>query len=682
MARELAAVYSQIFHLATDLSVALFCDPSFISKENLQLNKEKVYSLCATLLPSLRHQNEIETSNLSLELQHLLQNITHKITQLDSLLAKDISPHNFFHTLHLSAPCDVHASISIKFYGNTQKTVKLALINDIEILFKRINSIFYCLPTDSAIKTLNEVISFMGHLRGVSPIPPPDAYLSSISCINCLLEAAMLPNQGESMLAMLASNVNCTHLCREVSADPVMGIFENEMRQMGLDESVDIQNEEAETSDSQESVVHMSLKALNSHTIFEKIDNSLLEISNLMYWNSGTKSEKKAVSETSHMAKLMVHESEMHKQRVILNDHLSNVQHPQHFFDCFHPSPLETLFCGGLFNSIEDTICALQKDCSTTFLKKSNYQHLIKKQNELFVRLNDLLKDNHQKKPDDTPNSKLITQDFHMFKSNSSDVLKDAQIRRDYYLQKITKDGLRRLHDCIEAHGKTMKNVLTLRVWGSCLYDSASTLINHFLLRKKFLSHDWVNCLAGSQEAFDNSKYIKNAIHSQKLSHEHIDSLIVQFYGLVTGPLIHRQTHFPIPSNVALAYCLDAAGAMPHQKLLLTEMIWPSIQTKDWVDTKFNQFYTIENGDLNTVQKKALCYIREAVLSVSLYNIVWEKQLKLFSAKDILRSSSYQSGIYLTYEETVPLVLIFENRGFIFKDLYALLYHHLQLTGQ
>lgn len=255
-------------------------------------------------------------------------------------------------------------------------------------------------------------------------------------------------------------------------------------------------------------------------------------------------------------------------------------------------------------------------------------------------------------------------------------------------MQKLTRDGLKRLHECIESQGKVLKDTLSLRVWGNTLYESASKLKNHFLFRKQFTTLNWTNCMEGTQEAFDNSKYIKNALHTQKLSHEHIDSLIIQFYKLVTGPLSRIETHFPIPDNVSLAYCLDAAGVMPHQKLLLTEMIWPTIQSKDWIDTNFNQFYTLNTRDLNSIQTKILCYIRETVLSISLYNRIWEKNLLLFSASNLYKTcehttdSTYQSGVYLTYEESTPLVLIFENKGFVFKDLYTLLYYHLQLSGQ
>ncbi len=36
-------------------------------------------------------------------------------------------------------------------------------------------------------------------------------------------------------------------------------------------------------------------------------------------------------------------------------------------------------------------------------------------------------------------------------------------------------------------------------------------------------------------------------------------------------------------------------------------------------------------------------------------------------------------GLYLTYDSDRPLILLYKGRGWVFKDLYALLYLHLQM---
>ncbi|AMA67367.1 DNA packaging terminase subunit 2 [Vespertilionid gammaherpesvirus 1] len=689
MARELAAVYSQLFDLAFDVQLSMFCDPRHINKQTVLKNKEKVSVLFSNLYPLLSIQNKKETSSLSLELEHMLYNIHNGISKLYSSLCKNHTPVSFFKELHLSGPCEDHIEIDINFYGGFCKRVSLSLINDIEILFKRLNSVFYCISSKEAIACLTDTILFLGRLRNLSPIPNPDTYLTSIPCINCFQESSMLPNQGDCVLSILRRDVNCTHVCRQVKPDPIIGLFENELKQMGVScDFLTAKNEKKEELTEYDSVKETSLNTLKNHTIFESLSTSILEISNLLYWSSGQTNKAEITEKTSHMTKLLSHESQMHSMRKFLTNGLNKGTETEHFFDSFSPSPLESLFCGGIFNSIEDTISALQKDCSLTFLKKSNYQNLIKKQNELFVRLNNILQ---QRKPDKKDDSCSIEGSVlgNGIKDNTpQQVISDAQVRKDCYIQKITRDGLKKLHDCIEAQSKILNNTLSLRVWGSTVYDEASKLMNHFLLRSQFVSAGCTNHSSNSKEWFDNSKYIKNALHSQKLSNEHIDTIIIKFYKLVTGPLSCNKTFFPVPDNVSLSYCFDAAGVMPHQKLILTEMIWPSIQSKDWIDSNFNQFYTIKSSDLNSIQKEAWQYIREAVLSISLYNRTWEKCLDLFSVTELYENcpnrdvETYPTGVYLTYEDSAPLMLIFEGKGFIFKDLYALLYYHLQLSGQ
>ncbi|AIU39534.1 DNA packaging terminase subunit 2 [Equid gammaherpesvirus 5] len=754
MARELAAVYAQVFDLATETALLMYCDPLSIDTRCLINNKNKVLKLCETLLPCLRVQNDLECSPLSLELQHLLQNTLEALTLLVGLLSRNHpSRVEFFEALHSPAtPCDRHARVRIGFYGGGEKIISLSLLNDVEVLFKRLNSVFYCLPAEGALEALDATLEFLGRLRGVSPVPPPDAYVSSVPCVSCFAEAAMLPNQGESVLSMLAE-VNCNHVCRQVPADPVMGVFENELRHLGAkvaaggrcvgpgmmmmeEEEREERAESAERDEEREGMMMMeqdeeeedgggrgeeggggkeerekselrcltetSLSVLAKHTIFEKNDSRLSEISNLVYWSSAADKSQAAAagggpgaasSSFSHMAKLFANEARMHKNR----DRLPAGPRASHYFDAHSPSPFESLFCGGVFNSIDDTVSALQKDCSATFLKKSNYQSLIQRQNELYVRLNAIL---HKTRKEEGKGRRA--RDNEPLRSEGGaggvkggdprDVLADAQVRRDLYLKKLTKDGLRRLTDCIETHGRVLSDTLSLRVWGGVVYASASRLKNHFLFRRQFVSRaSWADRRAGDRAAFENSKYIKNALHGQRLNREHLDSIIVHFYKLITGPLSLQNSHFPVPDNVALAYCLDAAGVMPHQKLVITEMIWPGIESRDWVDTNFNSFYSILAGDLNLTQKMTLNYIREAVLSISLYNTVWEKSLSLFPATELRRNcveaaaaaaaGELREGVYLTYEEGAPLVLLFDSKGYVFKDLYTLLYTHLQLSG-
>ncbi|ALE14720.1 ORF7 [Felid gammaherpesvirus 1] len=689
MARELAAVYSQIFHLAMDVSLLTYCDPRLINKNIFEQTITQMSRLISVLDPSLQAQNEMETSGLSLELQHIMLNTLTEMKSLYMYLTsfKD-NPKKYFEELHLTQKCQRHLEVDVVFYGNCVKTCQLSLLNDIEIMFKRINSLFYCIPTDSGCKCISETIGFLGNLRGISPIPHPATYLTSVPCIKCYDEASMYPNQGECILTMLSSDVDCPHICQPVNADPIIGLFETELKKLSLVPN-HIKKSSTIPVSEKDKLTQMSVNTLKDHTIFEKVTTSILELSNLIYWNSNAlqNTQEAAASDLSALANILTYEANMHEGRKTLAEHLKYTENTNHFFDLFQPNHLESLFCGGIFYSLDDAIKALKKDCSQAFFKKSNYQALIKRQNELFVRLSKLLQNHDNSEGENSDHTKKHHLTSQPPETSTQRVLSDAQVRKEAYIQKITKDGLKNLNRCLETQGIILTNTLNLRIWGSTIYEIASVMKNHFLSRRHFMSIPWQNNTDGNDSSFENSKYMKNSLHLQKLSHEHIESLRAQFYEILTGPLSKSNSLFPIPSNVSLAYCIDASGMIPHQKLMLTEIIWPTIEPKDWIDFNFNQFYTFKSSDLNSIQKEALLFIREIVLSTSLYNQTWEKDLAVFPLTHLntnyveRQPHDFKDGVYLTFEEGCPLVLVYSKQGFIFKDLYALLYCHLQLSS-
>ncbi len=61
----------------------------------------------------------------------------------------------------------------MEFYGGHKVDVSLCLINDIEILMKRINSVFYCMSHTMGLESLERALDLLGRFRGVSPIPDP-----------------------------------------------------------------------------------------------------------------------------------------------------------------------------------------------------------------------------------------------------------------------------------------------------------------------------------------------------------------------------------------------------------------------------------------------------------------------------------------------------------------------------
>ncbi|ARW78074.1 DNA packaging terminase subunit 2 [Common bottlenose dolphin gammaherpesvirus 1 strain Sarasota] len=708
MAQELAAVYAHIYGLCLDVSLLEYVDPRGVDRERYRKTLINIRSIKDILHPALVKQNDRDASGLSLELEHLISNLSERMAAVLEAMEDNAGPEKYFERLHFQRRCMPRKRVEFTFYGACAVQVDLLLLNDIELFFKRFNSVFYCISSEKGLEGLGRVIEFLKELRGISPVPSPDAYLSSLPCIKCLDEVTILPNQGDSISALL-SQVSCNHVCRPLNGEPVQDLFQNELMHLGVDaanarpNAPKRDNSSIEASKSSE-LLEASLASLQKYNIFKQATESVSELSNLIYWNThraAAKSENGA--QCSKLLELMAHEENMNSLRTgpdIMRCMGDPAAPPIHFFDLRRPRGIEALFCSGIFNSVDDVIDALKKDCSTAFAAQPKFQNVLKRQNELYVRLNNALKDQEQSKgaPDRATSGAADSEAGERAPSalrpvgnpSRDNVISDASYRKNAYFKKLTKDGMEKLYACLENQGAVLKDTLVLRVWGDVLYEEATRLKNHFMRRRDLCRGAWTDMTLENSESFENSKHIKSILYNHSLSREHLDSLTMTFYKLISGPLVPDDCFFPLPHNMALSFCLDAAGAMPHHKMLVSEIIWPTIEPKDWIDTNFNQFFTIRSGDLNNVQREAWMYIREVVLSVSLYNRAWEKNLCIRTPfagdpgtgdemADIKREPL--NGLYLTYDAKTPLILIEGEKGWIFKDLYSLLYVHLQLTS-
>lgn len=704
MARELAAIYSEVFGLCFEVSLISYVDPECINKDDLIACHAQVSSLRAQLEPSLRVQHEVCASGLSLELQHLLANVQGELKKL--LQLHGTAPQQYFQALHLRPQCRNHTTLEITFYGGHTANINLALINDLELFWRRLNSVVFCIDSTRALRSIWDALKFLEQIRGISPIPRPDAYLHSIACAHCLRDAGALPNQGECVTTG-PREAHCAHLCVPVTCEPLQGLFEGELQKLGLtvpetSSNIPVVNESSE-AEQRAALRSASIAALNAHTIFQSASPSTVELSNLLYWSSGSQAAHAATDgQHSHMATMLDREQKLHTYRSS-NDFCQAVKTrgSHHFFDTWKPQPLQSLFCGCLFSSMDDVIKALQNDCAVAFKHRANYQALLRSHNELFTRLSALLEQTGHDPDVPAPSGRCINR----ARSHTSEddpivpgmvlkgpiyadqVLKDAQHRKEAYLTKVTQDGLRRLSACLKSQEATLHSILSLRTWGSLIYEQAARLLNHFLSRVHLVNHPILtDCTAFTEEIFENCKYVKSLLYAHTLSDEHLSALQTDFYSCLVGPLSLHATLFPPPANVSLAECLDAAGAMPHYKLQVTEMIYPGITPKDWITRECNAFYNILTSDFNVALNTATVFIREAVLSVALYNRVLQKHLTLIPVNHHLTSQldaedlCIPNGLYLTYESNRPLVLVCNKRAWVFKDLYALMYHHIQLS--
>nr|ADX86807.1 DNA polymerase [Hylobates lar lymphocryptovirus 1] len=686
MSGLLAAAYSQVYALAVELSVCRYLDPRSLDADTTAHNTALLAELNATLLPCLQWQNDRACTALSLELAHLLKNAW----EVSKMLLRRVraGPGSQCSATPNPSP---NQTYSVEFYGNYTVDVSLYLINDIEIFLRRINSVFYCMSYIMGLKGLNRALGLLGQFRGISPIPDPRLYVTSVPCWRCIGELMVLPNHGNPSTSN-AAHVRCSHVSVPVNPEPVSGLFENEVRQLGLQHL--LEGEKATESESgvctrsdasagSEGAMH----ELDVYSVFSAIPPEVAELSELLYWNSGGNSPgltREEESGNSRLSSLFAKEQRLRRARRACEATLVGAPHT-HLFDSEMPRATERLFCSGVYSSTGDVVEALKADCAAAFTSNPQYQAIIQKRNELYTRLNKAMQRLHHRQDEieaatETHPYAAIVQDRDPL-STPRNAFADALKRKEQYLRQVASEGLSKLQSCLSQQSETLTENLCLRVWGDVVYQEMASMRNHFLYREAFVNRPWEDMRVPTATAFENSKYIKTHLFIQTLSAEHLHALTHNLYTFITGPLAEEHGLFPLPSNVALARCCDAAGTLPHQKVFFTSLIWPGIEPSDWIETSFNSFYNVRDVSLAKSQQILCRYIREAVLTVSLYNKTWGRTLHLRRADTVSPGQAWPAdGLYLTYEADRPLILVYKARGWIFKDLYALLYLHLQMV--
>ncbi|AAK38210.1 ORF3 [callitrichine gammaherpesvirus 3] len=673
MTGMLAAVYSQIYAVSFELGLCRHLDQSSLDTGAVTRNIARLRKLRTILGKQLDKQNEVMCTALSLELSHLLEN---------SLIeAENLEKRNDLQ----ETPILPSASFTAKFYGQYSQDVSMYLINDIEIFIKRLNSVFYCLSYNMGLEALNKAEKLLGKFRGVSPVPDPRLYLIDVPCWLCLHEQAVLPNQGKPKISG-SGRLSCNHLAVPVIPEPVIGLFENEVRQASLTHLLKKQDNTRRIHHSREKRnTTEAYQSLDEYCVFSSVPPEISELSELLYWNSSRNSISLTGGEEetwSRLSKLISRDEEMLEVMRKCELALAGASY-NHTFVSRMPGILERLFCGGIFSSVGDMSEALKLDCASAFTSQPQYRIIADQRNELYTRLNHamsrLRRTENEQRENTEPHAPYVNQ--IQGNKDSSVIWSDAAKRREQYLRQLAAEGLTKLQACLARQGELMSETLALRVWGDTVYEEMAAMYNHFIARRAFVHRAWEDKRDGTAEIFENSKYIKTHLFNQTLSSEHVNALTMTVYSLLTGPLLGDAGMFPPPENVALSYSCEAAGILPHQKLFMASLVWPGIQPAEWIETSFNSFYQPPDGTLAETQQILARYIREATLTVSLYNKTWGQSVHLRRVDEAgLEGAVPPDGIYITYESENPLILILKTKGWIFKDLYALLYMHLQMV--
>nr|AXP99066.1 unknown protein [synthetic construct] len=283
------------------------------------------------------------------------------------------------------------------------------------------------------------------------------------------------------------------------------------------------------------------------------------------------------------------------------------------------------------------------------------------------------------------PSQKLTQENAPQQKNPEKGFAYDAHKRKEAYFKKLADEGLKRLTNSLDTNIGNLEKLLGIRIWGQSVYAELAKLLNHFLIRKFLVqnatSTDWT-----VEEAREKSQFIKSILYGHSINREHIQSLGSVYYKLLNGPLIKERGLFKLPINILLAQSLDAAEVLPHQKIAMCFDVTNLKSPKDWIDVQFNQFYNfLPNTHLAGVQEQAWRYIRELVLSVTVYNVIWEKSLSICSPSDFQDIKDFEARsvdldtVCLTFEASCPLILISKNQLRVFKDIYTMLNYHLYI---
>nr|ABO48390.1 DNA packaging terminase subunit 2 [Wood mouse herpesvirus] len=651
MSKEIAVIYAQIYGLCVDLSLVPYMDPGSFHLSAITNNYHKLCQIQKIIGDHLLSNNSQTPCALTLELEHLLSNAIE--------LCKNILSHeNTCTPLLCNNQCLLDMSCMVCFYGGDTVDVPLDTINKVDMLFKKLNVTFYCTSFNHTMPLLRKVFAQLGKFRGLSPIPSPGIYDISQPCIQCLQQVEYLPNQGLSKDTLLRKAI-CNHVFPMVPPEPI------DFAQVGPSPST-VQKP------SEDAVVMARPQAMVEYNVFSVPTSDVLQLSNLLYWTSSDQLTTSSNIDCSNLSNIYARENMLltSSEKVGQLCHRALKKHT--------PSPFELLFTGGLVTEHSKIVSALKDDCTASFLKKTNYADSLKHKNEMFASLQSLLTGS-------SSSQKLSQEKVSQQDRPEKGFAHDAHKRKEAYLKKLADEGLKRLTNSLDANIANLEKLLGIRIWGQSVYEELAKLLNHFLIRNFLIQSasppDWT-----LEETRERSQFIKSILYGHSINKEHVQSLGTVYYRLLNGPLIQERGLFKLPINIILAQSLDAAEVLPHQKISMCFDVTNIKSPKDWIDVQFNQFYNfLPNTPLAGVQEQAWRYIRELVLSVTVYNVIWEKSLSICSPSDFQNIKDFEARsvdldtVCLTFETSCPLILISKNQLRVFKDIYSMLNYHLYI---
>nr|BCB65315.1 DNA packaging terminase subunit 2-like protein [Walrus alphaherpesvirus 1] len=648
------------------------------------------------------------------------------------------SEENFFkETMNLNSSCKYHKLIELGTYGGGVSS-EIKYLHDIENFLKQLNYCHLITPFELALTALNNIKDFMSRTIGGGFVVPPELFDPSHPCSVCFEELCVTANQGEAVHRRL---LNCT--CNHITQQITVYVKSDDLR-THLPYIHNLNSKKCKDAESALKMLHdkhnwgankinvnidcdqtdrVATEILENHNVFKPASRCLYAVSELKFWlasaDEGDPRQRTIDIFTDNLKTLS--EREKYSQLETVTAELALFDNPLNHFD--------RVFCENLidFDVIDNMLtgsCTISPDDQINALIRACYDHHMS--TPLIQQLTDPDKGNKEalklllervgvgddeddlipnKDEDNTyPNNGQNEINGNLSYNNQpwSDLLNraasDVAQRRRLYSDRLCKRSIASLGRCVREQRKELEKTLRVNVYGDVLLHTYVAVYNGFYARKNFnasiLRAGTIIDNRISTSSFDSHRFMKASILRHSVDPSLLPSLTHKFFELVNGPLFDNDRHnFAQPPNTAFYFSVENVGLLPHLKEELARFMITSTRG-DWVVSEFQKFYYFEKTDgVTATQRLAWKYIRELILASAIFSSVFHcGEVKILRADrtypDLTGYQLCPPGVYITYEESCPLVAVLDssangviglNTTVIYdSDIFSLLYTVLQ----
>ncbi|QBN85149.1 DNA packaging terminase subunit 2-like protein [Phocid alphaherpesvirus 1] len=645
------------------------------------------------------------------------------------------SEEQFFkETMNLNSQCKYHKLIELATYGGNVFS-EIKYLHDIENFLKQLNYCHLITPSDSALTALNNIKDFMSKTIGGGFVVPPELFDPTNPCSVCFEELCVTANQGEAVHRRLL-NCTCNHITQQIPVNiksddlrthlPYIHNLNSKNRKDAesalkmLYENNNLINKtnvavECDHTD------RVATEILESHNVFKPASRCLYAVSELKFWlasaNEGDPRQRTIDIFTDNLKTLSDRERYSQLETVTAELALFN-KHLNHFDRVFGENldfdVIDNMLTGGCTISPDDQINALIRACYDHHMSTPLIQQLTdpdkgnKEALKLLLERVGMSEDEDSLTPnkeEDTTLSNVqselngnVSSNNHSWGDLLSRAISDVTQRRRLYTDRLCKRSIASLGRCVREQRKELEKTLRVNVYGDVLLHTYVAVCNGFYARKNFntsvLRAGTIIDNRISTASFDSHRFMKASILRHSVDPSLLPSLTHKFFELVNGPLFDNDRHnFAQPPNTAFYFSVENVGLLPHLKEELARFMITS-KRGDWVVSEFQKFYYFEKTDgVTATQRLSWKYIRELILASAIFSSVFHcGEVKILRADRTYPDSSGHQlcppGIYITYEESCPLVAVLEsnsngvigsNTTVIYdSDIFSLLYTVLQ----